>query len=255
MEKPEYARLTVLVDNLSLREDLATDYGLSIYIEVGSGASKWRLLFDVSGSPWALLHNARLLGTPIERVDHIIISHMHRDHYYALRELGEVLKPRIVYLPEPRGVSNRVSEILENVMVERTAYVRGRVTVAPGVEAFGPVGSSGEISLTLNVADYRLLIVACGHAGLRQIFYWSNAKHVDILMGGFHLKNASRDDIEEVAHLALERANLVIGLHCTHWGSGLLGTLLGTRYIDGGVGLTLSLDSRSGLLLYPPLAL
>ena len=250
MDRADYAEILVVGDNVSLVEDAYTDYGLSLYIRVSTGGAEKRLLFDVSGSPWMLLHNARLLGIDVTDVDYVVISHMHRDHYAALAPLATLLNPRRVYLPEPRGVSQRVSEVLEGVRVEKTVYVRRRVVIAPGVTLIGPVASSGEVSVLVEAAGLRILLIACGHAPVKQVVYWAGGGRFDVIAGGFHLKNATRGYIEELASLLYEKAGITIGLHCSHWGSGLLKMLLGTRYIDGGVGLRIVAD-RLGLQIYP----
>lgn len=251
MERADYAEILVLGDNIALVDGAYTDYGLSIYIRVGNGTVEKRLLFDVSGSPWMLLHNAKLLGAEITDIDYIVISHMHRDHYAAITPLASLLNPRRVYLPEPRGVSQRVSEVLEGVRVEKTVYVRRRAVIAPGVTLIGPIASSGEVSMLVEAAGHRILLIACGHAPVKQVIYWAGGGRFDIVAGGFHLKNATRDYIEELGSLLYEKAGYTIGLHCTHWGSWLLRILLGARYIEGGVGLRIVAD-RLGLGIYPP---
>ncbi len=250
MDRADYAEILVVGDNVSLVEGAYTDYGLSMYIRVRVGNVEKRLLFDVSGSPWMLLHNARLLGANVANIDYVVISHMHRDHYAALTPLADLLNPRRVYLPEPRGVSQRVSEVLEGVRVEKTVYVRRRMVIAPGVTIIGPVASSGEVSLLIEAAGSRLLLIACGHAPVKQVIYWAGGGSFDVVAGGFHLKNATRGYIEELAALLYEKAGVTIGLHCTHWGADLLRMLMGTRYVDGGVGLRISVDSL-GLRFYP----
>ena len=250
MGEAEHAELTVLGDNRSLIDGAYAEYGFSVYIRVSSPSGEKRLLFDVSGSPWMLLHNARLLSAEVEDVDYVVISHMHRDHYAALPELADILNPRRVYLPEPRGVSQRVAEVLRGVAVEKTVYVRRRTVITEGVTAIGPVGSSGEVSLLVEASGRRLLIVACGHAHIKQVLYWAGRGHYDVVMGGFHLKNAPRSYIEELAEALWGAAGLVVGLHCTHWGAWLLPQLLGSRYIDGGVGLRVTLDPL-GVWLHP----
>ncbi len=254
MDEAEYAEVTVLGDNVSLVDGAYAEYGFSVYIRVSSGGSEKRLLFDVSGSPWMLLHNARLLNARIEDVDYVVISHMHRDHYAALPELASILNPRRVYLPEPRGLSQRVAEVLRGIAVEKTVYVRRRVVITAGVTAIGPVASSGEVSLLVEAGGRRLLLVACGHAHIKQILYWAGRRSYDAVMGGFHLKNAARAYMEELAETLREAAGLVVGLHCTHWGAHILSMLLGSRYVDGGVGLRLTLDPL-GARLYPQPAL
>ncbi len=250
MEQADRAVATILVDNIALVDDAYTEYGLSLHVRVEARNREFNILFDTSGSPWALLHNAKLLGIDPARIDYVVISHMHRDHYYALKSLWGLLRPKLVYLPEPVGVSSRVSEILETGRVERTSLVKNRAVIAPGVEVFGPVASSGEVSMIVETRGARMLLVACGHAPMRHVLYWSRRDSFDVVMGGFHLKNGGRRRIEEVYEALRDKAAWVVGLHCTHWGSWLLRPLLGSRFIEGGVGLRICLSSSS-LHFYP----
>ena len=68
-------KLTVLIENTAVREDLASEFGLSMLVEQGDT----RLLFD-TGLTRAFIDNAAKLGVDISRVTDAAFSHNHRDH-------------------------------------------------------------------------------------------------------------------------------------------------------------------------------
>ena len=68
-------KLTVLMENTTVREDLTAEHGLSLYIE----ANGKRILFD-TGASATFADNAEKLGIDLSQVDLCILSHGHYDH-------------------------------------------------------------------------------------------------------------------------------------------------------------------------------
>ncbi len=97
---PERVEVTVLVDNyidifLPPTEVAAypvpgrgsmlwAEQGLSLWIEVWSRGEKYSVLYDFGRSEDVLLRNARLLGLDFSRLDFMVLSHGHIDHYGCL---------------------------------------------------------------------------------------------------------------------------------------------------------------------------
>jgi len=69
-------KITVLVDNRAERPGLATEHGLSLWIEHGD----CKILFDTGASGRALLANAEALGIELADAGAICLSHGHLDH-------------------------------------------------------------------------------------------------------------------------------------------------------------------------------
>ncbi|MDD5050027.1 MAG: MBL fold metallo-hydrolase, partial [Methanoregulaceae archaeon] len=67
--------LTTLVENTSRSDDLASQNGLSLYLEDHGK----RILFDM-GLDDTFFRNAEKLSVDISRVDYAILSHGHYDH-------------------------------------------------------------------------------------------------------------------------------------------------------------------------------
>lgn len=66
--------VSVLVDDTSY-DKLAHEHGLALWVEAGGR----RILFDTGQGP-ALETNARRMGAPIWKADHVVLSHGHYDH-------------------------------------------------------------------------------------------------------------------------------------------------------------------------------
>lgn len=96
-------RVTTVVDNAfdALRNDekvarrwrwgaarkfpeLRAEHGLAHHVEVARGATVSRIGFDFGLTPGAMVHNFRELGLDASRLDALVLSHGHRDHYGGL---------------------------------------------------------------------------------------------------------------------------------------------------------------------------
>ena len=96
LRRAERVRIVVLVDNRRKRSDLATRWGLSLYVEVDGE----RILFDCGPDPAALRENAIRLGVDLSSVSAVVISHGHGDHTGAMTN---VLKAMAVWPPKSRA--------------------------------------------------------------------------------------------------------------------------------------------------------
>ena len=76
-------KATVLVDNISCNE-LAGEWGLSIYIEYGDK----KILLD-TGASELFLENAEKMGVSIKEVDYAVLSHAHYDHSNGMKAFFE----------------------------------------------------------------------------------------------------------------------------------------------------------------------
>ncbi len=68
----------------NLNSTLAGEWGLSLHLESRSAAGTGRYLLDFGYTPEVLILNFTLLGIEPERLNGLILSHGHRDHYGGL---------------------------------------------------------------------------------------------------------------------------------------------------------------------------
>ncbi|MGH7045583.1 MAG: MBL fold metallo-hydrolase [Stellaceae bacterium] len=68
----------------NLNSTLAGEWGLSLHLESRSAAGTGRYLLDFGYTPEVLIRNFTLLGIEPERLNGLILSHGHRDHYGGL---------------------------------------------------------------------------------------------------------------------------------------------------------------------------
>jgi 7,8-dihydropterin-6-yl-methyl-4-(beta-D-ribofuranosyl)aminobenzene 5'-phosphate synthase len=197
LEPVEHLTITPLVDARTASEGLAGEAGVSYLIE----AEDARVLFDLGLNargemPSPLQRNAAALGVDLGMVDAVVISHRHLDHVgglQAMRDHSFVLPAdRLeqadvpVYLPEPLQHPNANLKVVDRPQ-----------RIAPGVATIGPIaralflmGWTPEQALAVNLAGKGIvLIVGCGHQGVRRIVERAEALFDEPLyglVGGLH---------------------------------------------------------------------
>ncbi len=121
LREAEQVSITVLVDNytdlflleskgvmkrppMPTRMAPVAEHGLSLLIEVRAGADGYRILMDAALSPMVLPHNIDVYGIDAARIDGIVLSHGHLDHFGGLMELlGKIPRgnePDLILHPE-----------------------------------------------------------------------------------------------------------------------------------------------------------
>jgi len=78
------------------KENPIGENGVALHAVIEWDRYRYEVLFDTGMSSRVLLHNARALGVDLNRLDHLVLSHGHPDHYGGL--LG-LLKSRAAPLP------------------------------------------------------------------------------------------------------------------------------------------------------------
>ncbi|HEY3361907.1 MAG TPA: MBL fold metallo-hydrolase [Methanosarcina sp.] len=72
---------------LPLPHRLLAEYGLSYLIKVCAGDEEHTVLMDAAVTPVCLFNNAKLLKADLNRLEAIILSHGHPDHFFGLEGL------------------------------------------------------------------------------------------------------------------------------------------------------------------------
>ncbi len=200
-------KITALIENTSLREDLAPEHGLSLHIETGTHS----ILFD-AGQTGAFADNAEKLGIDLKKVDICILSHGHYDHGGGLQRFLEINDHAPVYLSRhafeeyfscgryiglnpglessPRLIP--VGDVLE--ITEGITLRSCNGLVRPF--SFGVFGQSvrkngvhtddrylHEQYLLLEEQGKKFCFSGCSHKGVLNILSWLQP---DVFFGGFH---------------------------------------------------------------------
>jgi len=240
----ESLRLTVVVDNVPGREDLGTAWGLAVLVQ----GPETTLLFDTGPDGPLLLRNLARLGIDPATIGAVFLSHDHRDHTGGLAAFLEVNPDVTVYLLPS------FSDEIKNAAGSGGAEVveaAGPMSLCRGLCTLGRLGTEiPEQSLGLHTPEGLVVITGCAHPGVEAIV--ANARKLtgaDVLLvaGGFHLRSASRTEIEAVA-AALVNLGVchVAPSHCTgETARQVFAETFGDRYHPSGVGTVLTLANLS----------
>ncbi len=86
---------------------LIAEHGLSKYVIIQKGKTKYSLLYDLGLNPETLSHNAEVLKLDLSSIDVILMSHGHVDHTGGLKSLNKKFKRRIPILLHPDAFLKR----------------------------------------------------------------------------------------------------------------------------------------------------
>ena len=242
-------RVTILYDAFGTSPRMQKDWGYSAFVEHGGK----RILFDTGNNPEIFARNVRAAGVDLGTLDFVVMSHRHLDHTAGLDYLLRV-NPRVtIYAPKEAfgvfgstlpGTFYRGADSLPPGMrfydgrpavtlTFGTAWPEGRFvvvdssrSVAPGVHLVSLVSDAAgskelrELSLVLDTPEGAVVVVGCSHPGVERIVAAAASglgRPVRMVLGGFHLPNATDADIARVAtslHDGFKVARLAPG-HCT----------------------------------------
>ncbi len=244
--------IKTLVENTSISESIASEHGLSLYIET----KNYKILFDV-GESNLFLENAEKLDVNISDVDYLIISHGHYDHGGGLRSFlqentkAEVFIHNLAFQKHYALKSNDEIDYIgldEDLKTDkRIIYTGDRFFINKGIYVFSnitqkgplPKSNSGlltedngqviddiflhEQNLVIEEDDETVLITGCAHNGIINIikhFYDMRGHMPSYVIGGFHLSsrlvgNENTETIDNIAEYLMDTNAKYYTCHCT----------------------------------------
>ena len=206
-------KITVVYDNYLYKEGLKTDWGYSCLIE---GAEK-TILFDTGTKGDIFMHNVNQLNIDLKKVDIVVISHDHGDHWGGLPTfLNENSKVKVYML---KCFQDRTKNMAKNAGAE-LIEVTEPVKVCNGVYLTGEIkGPVNEESIYLKTKKGTIVITGCAHPSVDKIVKTAKDLSKDnilFVMGGFHLMQTPENRVKEIISNFKDMAvKYVSATHCT----------------------------------------
>lgn len=209
-------RITSLLENTTLNDQLQTEHGLSLYIETDD----LNILFDM-GQTGLFAENAKELGIDLENVDLAVLSHGHYDHGGGLSTFTKINHKAPIYISryafEPHfhgtekyiGLDTSLARNNRFILTDDYTPIDAHLTLSScntytrnhdlgsfGLtmvqdNAFLPDDFRHEQYLLIEEKGEKVLISGCSHKGIMDIAEWFLP---DVLVGGFHFSKLPLDE-------------------------------------------------------------
>lgn len=240
-------KILTLTDNRTQSENLKTEHGLSLYIELDDAQ---KILYD-TGQSDLFMRNAEKLGIDLREIDKVVISHGHYDHVGGLVAFMKINKTAKVYLnatlfdyeyfslkkgvKKMNGFTDELKEYKDRfVLVDKNTSVDNLWLITDIEKRYEmPKGNTilyrqhndveeldkfdHELILVVDTAKGLCVFTGCAHNGVLNIVATVQSvipsKKIHCLYGGFHLIDGKEyvetETTEELTSIANELINLL----------------------------------------------
>ncbi len=258
-------KITCLVNNFSINENLKDEHGLSFYIEKNNK----KILFD-TGMGEALFQNAKELNINLKDIDYVILSHGHNDHTGGLKEFLEInSKAKVIAHKEIFiekfskrtgqmkfiGLSKNELDLNRFEFIEESYNLDEDITIIGNLRdyeeareknhyvkilnEYSPDMSKDEIYMIIKEKSYDILVTGCSHRGIINIVNELHEKNYlwerFFLFGGLHFRNKTYKELIKLNYklesLGVKRAFVN---HCTFDNTNISKELHTMEYFFGG---------------------
>jgi len=236
----ESLKFTILYDNYVFQKGTKSDWGFSCLIE---GTEK-TILFDTGTRSEILFHNISQLKVDLNKVEQIVISHIHYDHTGGLSAVLDKNHDVQVYLPLsfPYDFVRKVEDKKAKVI-----SVKEPIKICQHVYLTGEMGDRiKEQSLIINTSKGLIIVTGCSHQGIVNILKRAKElfdRQIYLVFGGFHLGGKSDEELKEIIKNFKEIGVIRCGAtHCTgDRAIELFKEAYGENYIPMGTGKVLEI--------------
>jgi len=240
-KKVDMITITVVFDNYPYKDGLNTAWGFSAFVTY----KDQNVLFDTGADGLMLLDKMEKMNINPAEVQNVVLSHEHKDHTGGLQSLISTGADPKIYLP-PSFSSSFKAQFSQQAEV---------IEVVPGLPIAERISTSGEIqgsppeqALVIDTTRGLVVITGCAHPGVEKMVLAAKQQfheEVYLVMGGFHLGNASRHEVDQVI-TELKRIGVVqVGpCHCTGDQSiRYFKEAFGDNFISVGAGAVIEIES------------
>ena len=272
-------RVTTLIENHTIDEQLTAQYGFSLHLTDGS----FSLLLD-TGAGSEFIDNAEKLGIDLNNIDALLLSHAHYDHTGGVKALinaghtpREVYMGQNFYAPRYKREVGRIRPIgarfseeflvdngVKNYLLEPGVHqLHERVFLVNGIPHNNSFEKPNERLLCQYGRDYvtdpfseetivvvmgdrgMAVLSGCSHAGVLNTCEWVAQlfnQPVKTFIGGTHLIESDEDRIRETMHRM--RILGIERLYACHCNGELATTIFANEYeayIENGTGSVVEL--------------
>lgn len=238
-------KIITLIENLVYKPGLIAEHGLSLLIDTGQKM----ILFD-TGQSHTFISNAQKLNIDIKQIDTVVISHGHFDHTGGLPSFLQINKKATVYAKKEIfnrkyknekyyiGTDQDLSKSRERFsFTEEITEIAPDIFILPDIRIFNKADTSfldfnvqspdgfipdrfeDELFLVITKNKKLNILSSCSHRGISNILRTAIIHFnlpVNMVLGGFHLKDSGNAQCEIVYGYLKETGPGLIGVcHCT----------------------------------------
>ncbi|MDP8209922.1 MAG: MBL fold metallo-hydrolase [Candidatus Stygibacter australis] len=211
-------KIQVLYDNTISESGYLPGWGFSCLID-------GRILFDTGEHSEILFHNMEMMKISVEQIEKVVISHDHYDHRDGLWQLLKLKNGLPVYICE--GFSDVTKAKIEihggilHILNDNLRLGQEKDIFLFGGFEFEYKGEKMvEQCLVLTTQNGVTVIAGCSHPGIvkmvKRVHRLMGGKPLYLAAGGFHLKDSSEQEIEEIVkELQAIGIQKMAPTHCT----------------------------------------